>query len=136
MGHTHDHVDQLFSIITEQIHGRELRCLEDLVQAVSTSPMKPNPTVIILHHICDFKEFITPKMDANELAKHSFYHCFKITKEDSITRLRAKPLLASKTFVKRQNFTELSNCAPNQSQPSKFETLLIKAKLVASIKNI
>ena len=106
VGHTHDEVDQLFSIVAQFLKGRDVSSLENLVQYLEDAPILPRPNVHILYHISDWKKFILPRLTKEELSHHSGYHSFKISLEKPKSSsekpkvcFRAKVLSTDKEWV-------------------------------------
>lgn len=106
VGHTHDEVDQLFSIVAQFLKGKDVSSLDELVRYLEEAPIHPKANVDILYYISDWKKFITPRLTRERLAYHSGYHSFKISSESlanqpekQIVCFRAKVLSTDKEWL-------------------------------------
>ena len=59
----------------------EVKTLEELVQLLLDSSIKPKPVVELIDYIWNWRDFISPYLF--ELENHSFYNGFRIAKEYS-----------------------------------------------------
>ena len=91
VGHTGNHVDQLFSILAQLFKTQEIRTIEDLVFLMENSVIKPKPEVEELEYIWDWKAAVTPQL-TGKMTNHSIPHAFQFKKEDGVTKFRSKLL--------------------------------------------
>ena len=93
VGHTGNCVDQLFSIIANDLK-KEICTIEDLVTIISNSSILPKPSCQQLEYTWDWKSFIIPNLYRVPLSQHSNFHSFQVRKEgvfpNQQTSLRAK----------------------------------------------
>ena len=82
----------MFSILTQEFRNSEIKTLQELFKKICESPLKPTPTCESLMYTWDRKTYSEERLTEKDLQNHSFYNCFQITKEDNMTKLRAKPL--------------------------------------------
>ena len=83
-------VDRMFSVLAKLFKESEMRCINDLVQTIQTSPIVPSPMVVNMFYSFDWKTFIQSKFAKAPLEHHSFYHSFKISKEEGKTKFQGK----------------------------------------------
>ena len=81
-----------FSILTQVFKNSEIRTIEDLMDLIRKSPMDPKPDLHHLWSVWDFKSWADDNLSGKKLRNHSFYHGFKINRENGFTKLRAKAL--------------------------------------------
>ena len=62
-----------------ELHKTEVKTLEELVQLLQSTSIKPKPDVEHVEFIWNFRDYIEDHL--NVLKNHSFYNAFKITKE-------------------------------------------------------
>ena len=88
VGHTHDHIDQMFSTFSRQLSRYNAFTLPHLVTIICEA-YTPRPTVVHLTQIYDFKRYIShdPKSQDKVLAQLnniSFNHVFLLKKMDQM----------------------------------------------------
>ena len=98
VGHTGNEVDQCFSLLAQAFKA-EIRTLEELIEKIVSSGIKPVPVVEVLDYISDWKMFVIDKLADEELRNHSNYHGFNIRKEDGFVKLRGKRYLFDEEWV-------------------------------------
>ena len=101
VGHTHDHIDQMFSTFSRQLSRCDAFTLPKLFDVICDA-YTPRPNVIHLKEIYDFKRYIADGGAGNEkvlaqLNNISFNHVFLIKKHDisGQTLLHAKQYSSS-----------------------------------------
>ena len=101
VGHTHDHIDKMFSTFSRQLSRYNAFTLPQLVNILCEA-YTPRPNVVHLTQIYDFKRYIShdPKSKEKVLAQLnniSFNHVFLLKKEGSngLTLLYAKQYSSS-----------------------------------------
>ena len=101
VGHTHDHIDQMFSTFSRQLSRYNAFTLPHLVTIICEA-YTPRPTVVHLTQIYDFKRYIShdPKSQDKvqaQLSNISFDHVFLLRKNGSngLTLLYAKQYSSS-----------------------------------------
>ena len=80
----------MFSVLAKLFKESEMRCINDLVQTIQTAPIVPSPVCVNLFYSFDWKNFILPNLAKAPLEHHSFYHSFKISKEEGKTKFQGK----------------------------------------------
>ena len=98
VGHTGNEVDQCFSLLAQAFKA-EIRTLEELIEKIVSSGIKPVPDVEVLDFIWDWKMFVIDKLADEELRNHSNYHGFNIRKEEGFVKLRGKRYLFDDEWV-------------------------------------
>lgn len=91
VGHTGNEVDQLFSILANELKG-EILTIEDLQQRIVESPIVPKPVCNNLMFIYDWKSFIEEKFSTPQLQNTSKYNSFKFSFEGNDVKFRGKRL--------------------------------------------
>ena len=91
VGHTGNHVDQLFSILAQMFKCREIRTIEDLVCLMENSVINPKPEVEELEYIWDWKATVTPHLTGH-MTNQSIPHAFQFKNEEGVTKFRSKLL--------------------------------------------
>jgi hypothetical protein len=61
VGHTHEDIDQLFSVIARHLKGKPIGSMESLTEAIENC-MTPAPKVFVWKECIDFASFIRPKL--------------------------------------------------------------------------
>ena len=92
VGHTGNSVDQLFSIVTQSFKNTEIKTLEELVERVRNSGISPQPEVVIMKYIYDWKSYVMGehgnRLSDQQLGNHSFYGAFNLQKEEGNVKFR------------------------------------------------
>jgi hypothetical protein len=86
-GHTHEDIDQLFSIISNYLKGKSFLTREEYDAAIRDALHRfPNVHVFRLHTVADWKSWCDLALDKN-LAGHSGPHCYVLS-ADSVGSMR------------------------------------------------
>ena len=91
VGHTGNEVDQLFSILANELKS-EILTIEDLEEKMLAAPIVPKPVVSSLEYIFDWKSFIEDKLSKPALKNQSKYNSFLFSSEDGDVKFRGKRL--------------------------------------------
>lgn len=91
VGHTGNEVDQLFSILANELKS-EILTIEDLKEKIEAAPIVPKPVVHSLAYIFDWKSFIEDKLSKPPLKNISKYYSFLFSSEAGDVKFRGKRL--------------------------------------------
>ena len=83
-------VDQLFSILANELKKEDILTIEELVAIISSAPLEPSAICNRLMYIYDWKEFIEDKLSSPQLKNISKYNSFQFVSEDRAVKFRAK----------------------------------------------
>jgi len=85
VGHTHDHIDQMFSHFLVTLRRKEVRSFPSLIECIKKSYM-PEPTFDVLEDTIDMRRFILGSYGEGKCIEQlndiSFQHQFRIKKID------------------------------------------------------
>ena len=81
-----------FSILTQEFKKSEIKTVEELSDIIVNSPISPKPKCESLSYIWNWRDHIVGHLASKKLKHHSFYHAFKVTKENNQVKLRVKRL--------------------------------------------
>ena len=87
VGHTGNEVDQLFSILANELKS-EILTIEDLKEKIEAAPIVPKPVVHSLPYIFDWKSFIEDKLSKPPLKNISNYYSFLFSSEAGDVKFR------------------------------------------------
>lgn len=91
VGHTGNEVDQLFSIIANELKD-EILTIEELKEKITSAPLEPRGICRSLMFIFDWKRFIDDKLSNPPLQYTSKYNSFSFTVESGDVKFRGKRL--------------------------------------------
>ena len=85
------------SILTQEFKKSEIKTVEELIQLIENSSIKPKPDCETLEYIWNWRDYISGYLSPKELQNHSFYNAFRIISENTVsegmvTKLRCKRL--------------------------------------------
>ena len=80
--------DQTFSVLAAELKSEDVYTIEFLKQKIEECPINPKPIVRTLEYIYDWKTVISPRLAYPQLANHSKYNSFLITRENGKGVLR------------------------------------------------
>ena len=122
VGHTHEDIDQFFSVISAWLRKWETICpdieaLENAIIAAFSSKSKPPPKIIRLHapQIFDYDSFYIPQLN-EKLAYHSVPHQFRFKSVNGTVLCHYKMWSTHSVWLPEQK--PLSDPAPPQPVPA------------------
>ena len=118
VGHTHDHIDKMFSTVSRQLSPCDAFTLPKLFDVICDVYML-GPNLIHLKEIYDFKRYITDGGEGNEkvlaqLNNISFNHVFVIKKHD----ISGQMLLHAKQYSSSPQWEREGECQFSLHMPS------------------
>ena len=110
VGHTHDHIDQMFSTFSRQLSRQDAFTLPKLFDVICDA-YTPRPKVLHLKEIYDFKRYISDGGVGNakvlaQLNNISFNHIFMIKKNE----ISGSTLLYAKQYSSSTNWEPEGGC--------------------------
>ena len=66
------------SILTQEFKKSEIKTVEELIQLIENSSIKPKPDCETLEYIWNWRDYISGYLSDKELQNHSFYNAFRV----------------------------------------------------------